>query len=109
MLPAALFGDLGVMSPAVWSLCTSAGKALSRNAGTTLVASIWQTAVIVCGLEICLRLLPRISAAHRFAVRAGGFGIATGLPFLALAFHQGVKQAAGSIGQSAVAGHSAGA
>jgi beta-lactamase regulating signal transducer with metallopeptidase domain len=109
MLPGALFGDLGMMGPVVWAWCASAGEALWRTAGTTLVTSIWQSAVIVCGLEICLRLLPRTSAAHRFAVWAGGFAIATGLPLLVLVFRQGVNKTADSIGQSGVAGHSAGA
>ena len=89
MLPTALFGNLEMMSPAVWAWCAAAREALSQTAGTTLVTSIWQSAVIVCGLEICLRLLPRASAGHRFAVWAGGFAIAAGLPLLGLAFHPG--------------------
>ena len=107
MLPTALFGDLGMMSPAVWAWCAAAWEALSQTAGTTLVTSIWQSAVIVCGLEICLRLLPRTSAGYRFAVWAGGFAIAAGLPLLALAFHPGASETAGRVGQSEIAGHSA--
>jgi beta-lactamase regulating signal transducer with metallopeptidase domain len=104
-----VFGDLGVMGPAVWAWCASACSALSQTAGTTLVTSIWQSAVIVCGLEICLRFLPRISAAHRFAVWVGGFAIATGLPPLALALHLSAKETAGSVGQWDRAAGSAGA
>ena len=109
MLSTALFGDLGMMSPAVWAWCAAAWEALSETAGTTLVTSIWQSALIVFGLEICLRSLPRTSAGHRFAVWAGGFAIAVGLPLLALAFHPGASQTAGRVGQSEIAGHAAGA
>src|SRR6516164_3666190 len=109
MLPTALFGDLGMMSPAVWAWCAAAWEALSQTAGTTLVTSIWQSAVIVCGLEIFLRLLSRASAGHRFAVWAGGFAIAAGLSLLALAFHPGASETAGRVGQSEIAGRSAGA
>lgn len=81
---AALMADLGVAVPAVWAWLSSVWCELARSAGTTLVASIWQSAVIVSGLEIALRLLPRISAAHRFAVWIAGFVIAAGLPLVRL-------------------------
>jgi len=55
---AALFGDLG-LTASVW-------HGFAHAAGPILVNSIWQGAVIVCGLEICLRLMPRISAAQRY-------------------------------------------
>lgn len=71
-------GDLGMAAQVVWERLASGFE----PAATTLVTSIWQGAVIVCGLEIALRLMPRISAAHRFAVWAAGFVIAMGLPWL---------------------------
>ena len=49
----AMIGDLQMAAPAVWAWFASAGEAFARTAGTTLVTSIWQGAVIVCGLEIC--------------------------------------------------------
>src|ERR1700739_2773618 len=84
MYLAAHFGDLGMMAPAVWAWLASTWEGFARTAGAALVTSIWQGAVIVCGLEICLRVMPRISAAHRFAVWAAGFGVAAGVPLLAL-------------------------
>ena len=38
----------------------------------------------LCGLEICVRVMPRISAAHRFLLWAAGFWCAAGLPLLLL-------------------------
>lgn len=107
---AALFGNLGMTAgmtaPAVWAAIVSAWEGFARAAGTTLVTSMWQGAAIVCGLEICLRVMPRISAAQRFATWAAGFGVAAGLPLMALV-HFGVGTEAGFAG-SGVAGSSAG-
>jgi len=73
-------GDLGMAAQVMWAWLASEFE----PAATTLVTSIWQGAVIVCGLQIAIRLMPRISAAYRFAVWAAGFGIALGLPWLPL-------------------------
>ncbi len=73
-------GDLGMAAQVMWAWLASEFE----PAATTLVTSIWQGAVIVCGLQIAMRLMPRISAAYRFAVWAAGFGIALGLPWLPL-------------------------
>lgn len=81
---AALIGDLGMAAPAALAWFRAAWDGFAQAAGSTLITTIWQSAVIVCGLEIVLRLMPRISAAHRFAVWAAGFGVAAGLPFLPL-------------------------
>jgi len=83
---AALLGDLG-LTASVW-------HGFAHAAGPILVTSIWQGAVIVCGLEICLRLMLRISAAQRFAIWAAGFGVVAGLPLLAL-MHLGSAEGAG--------------
>ncbi|MGA9585768.1 MAG: M56 family metallopeptidase [Terracidiphilus sp.] len=88
----AMIGDLQLVAPAALAWFASAGEAFARTAGTTLVTSIWQGAVIVCGLEICLIGMPRISAAHRFMVRAAGFGVAAGLPLMSLV-HIGTSSA----------------
>jgi beta-lactamase regulating signal transducer with metallopeptidase domain len=97
---AKLIGDLEMTAPALWAWLASA----CLPAATTLVTSIWQGAVIVCGLEIALRLMPRISAAHRFAVWAAGFVVALGLPWLPL-LHFGASAAesagSGATGSSA--------
>src|SRR3984957_601303 len=73
-------GDLAMAAQVMWAWLASEFE----PAATTLVTSIWQGAVIVCGLQIALRLMPRISAAYRFAVWAAGFAIALGLPWLHL-------------------------
>lgn len=87
-----MISDLPLVPAAALAWFASSGETCARTAATTLVTSIWQGAVIVCGLEICLRIIPRISAAHRFAVWAGGFGVAAGLPLLAL-LHFGASRA----------------
>jgi beta-lactamase regulating signal transducer with metallopeptidase domain len=78
---AALMGELGLAVPAMWAWIAPAWSEFARNAAGTLVASIWQGAVIVCALEIALRLIPRVPASYRFGAWAAGFVIAAGLPF----------------------------
>ncbi len=73
-------GDFGPVAQVFWAWLASA----CEPAASSLVTSIWQGAAIVFGMEIALRLMPRISAAHRFAVWAAGFLVALGLPWLAL-------------------------
>src|SRR5579859_6064658 len=97
---ATLIGDLETTAPAVWAWLASA----CESAATTLATSIWQGAIIACGLEIALKLMPRISAAHRFAVWAAGFLVAVGLPWLPL-LHFGASGA--ESGGAAVAGNAA--
>jgi beta-lactamase regulating signal transducer with metallopeptidase domain len=101
-------GDLRLLPPAALAWFASGGEAFARTAGITLVNSIWQGAVIVCGLEICLRIMPRISAAHRFAIWAAGFGVAAGLPLLALLNFGASRAAATGVANSGVTGSSVG-
>ena len=63
-----------------WSLI----PAISRAAGAVLFAAIWQSALVAAGLAICMRLVPRANATHRFLVWGSGFGVALCLPFLQL-------------------------
>ncbi len=58
---------------------------LAQFAGTAAVDALWQGALIACGLALCLRLAPRMAAAHRFAAWAAAFGLMAGLPLLAAA------------------------
>jgi hypothetical protein len=103
---AALFGDLELMAPAVWGWIVLLWDSFAQAAATTLVTSIWQGAVIVCGLEICLRITPRISAGHRFAVWAAGFGMSAALPLLPL-LHAGSGSAV-TLAGAGIAGSSSG-
>jgi beta-lactamase regulating signal transducer with metallopeptidase domain len=108
MFLATLFGVIGMMEPSALAAgFASAYEVFARTAGTALVTSIWQGVVIVCGLEICLRIVPRISAAHRFAIWAAGFGVAAVLPLLAFA-HFGTGGVATGVVDSAGTGSSVG-
>ena len=99
----AQLADLQIMVPAVWAWLSSAFESFAQDAGGTLVTSIWQGAAIVCVLEIAIRLVPRISAAHRFAIWSAGFGLAAVIPFLGL-LHLGgnpTSQAVSNVGVTA--------
>jgi beta-lactamase regulating signal transducer with metallopeptidase domain len=50
-----------------------AWRALSAQAAAMAVAAVWQGAVLACCLAVCLRLVPRTSAANRFAIWAAAF------------------------------------
>lgn len=102
---AAMMSDLAMSAPALWVELRSAWGSFADGAGGTLITSVWQGAVIVCGLEIALRMMPRISAAHRFAVWAAGFGVAAGLPLLPLIPFGVSGGVAGGAGPGVAAGH----
>jgi beta-lactamase regulating signal transducer with metallopeptidase domain len=63
----------------------AAWSALAQPAAAIAVTTIWQGAVIACGLAICLRLAPRTTAEHRFAIWAAAFVALVSLPFVKLA------------------------
>ncbi len=54
----------------------------SQAAAPAAVAALWQGAAVAIALVLSLRLAPRVSAAHRFAVWAAGFAVVACLPFL---------------------------
>lgn len=84
MHPAAHIADLQMIAPAAWAWLNSAGQAFGEKSADALVTSIWQGSAIVCTLEIATRLMPRVSATHRFSVWAAGFGVVAALPLLSL-------------------------
>jgi beta-lactamase regulating signal transducer with metallopeptidase domain len=57
-------------------------RAFSQQAAPIAVTAVWQGAVVACGLAICLRLAPRTSAEHRFAVWAAAFVSLVSLPLV---------------------------
>lgn len=66
---------------------SAAFAVLARVAAPIAVAALWQGAAVAAGLALCLRLMPRLSGAHRFSVWAGGFAVVAGLPVLPLLLH----------------------
>ena len=81
---AALFTEFAVTAPAAFVWLAAQWQSFAAIAGSALISSIWQGAVIVCTLEIATRLMPRISAAHRFVLWSAGFVLSLALPLLAL-------------------------
>lgn len=61
----------------------SAGQMFSEHAAALAATGFWQGVLIACGLALCLRLVPRTSAGHRFAVWAAAFVTIFGLPLIA--------------------------
>jgi beta-lactamase regulating signal transducer with metallopeptidase domain len=61
-------------------------RSFARIAAPDAVAALWQGALVAAGLAICLRLAPRMAAAHRFVAWGVGYGVLASLqllPFLA--------------------------
>jgi hypothetical protein len=106
---ALLLGTFHGTAFAAWLWFGSALESFAQSAGSALVTSIWQGVAIVCALEVALRLMPRVSAAHRFAAWAAGFVLATGMPLLSLLHPFGQPAGAGSLADSGLAGSSPGA
>jgi len=95
-----MFIGLTVTGPAAWAWFVAQCQSFAANAGSVLVTSVWQSAVVVCALEIALRLAPRISAAHRFALWAAGFALAIAIPFVQLVHFAGSSSSAAVFGSS---------
>ena len=71
-------GDLQLAAQSIESSLLS----ISQTAATTFVTALWQGAVIATCLALCLKFMPRTSAALRFSLWAAGFALVVGLPFL---------------------------
>jgi beta-lactamase regulating signal transducer with metallopeptidase domain len=69
----------------------------TRLATGALVSAVWQGAVLAGLAALGLRLVPKASAAVRFAVWAGVFGLIAVLPFVPVWSGAGAGQAAGRI------------
>lgn len=59
-------------------------REFSHAAAPMAVTALWQGIAMALALAFCLRLAPRASAAHRFAVWAAGFAVLAALPFLSV-------------------------
>jgi beta-lactamase regulating signal transducer with metallopeptidase domain len=71
-------------------LAAAGFSSFAHAAAPIAVASLWQGAAVAAGLAVCLRLAPRISAAHRFAAWAAAFAALICLPLLTLLAHAGI-------------------
>lgn len=65
------------------------------------VAALWQGAAVAIALVLCLRLAPRVSAAHRFAAWSAGFAVVACLPLLPLLAHFPAANAGPSLSAAA--------
>jgi beta-lactamase regulating signal transducer with metallopeptidase domain len=91
-----------------FSLAQAAGQQLSaafvrfaHAVAPVAVAALWQGAAVAAGLALCLRLAPRLSAAHRFSVWAGGFMALLGLQTLPLLVHPAAASGVGIVSSAA--------
>jgi hypothetical protein len=55
---------------------------VSRLVANSFVAGLWQGVVLAAGVALCLRLLPRTTAAARFAIWTAVFAVLASLPLL---------------------------
>jgi hypothetical protein len=64
------------------SVFEDALRSFDSVAAPIAVTALWQGIIVASGLALCLRIAPRISAAHRFLIWAAGFVALAALPFL---------------------------
>ncbi|MGB6746340.1 MAG: M56 family metallopeptidase [Terracidiphilus sp.] len=81
---AAAAGASSLISFLIVGWLSSAFHAFAQWAAPVAVAALWQGAAVAVGLAVCLRLASRVSATHRFAAWAAGFGVVACLPALPL-------------------------
>src|ERR1700689_3772260 len=70
----------------------------AEAAAPVAIAALWQGTVVAIALVLCLRIAPRVSAAHRFAVWAAGFIVVACLQFLPLLARSRDANAAAPLG-----------
>jgi beta-lactamase regulating signal transducer with metallopeptidase domain len=76
-----------------WML--AAFHAFAQAAAPAAVAALWQGIAVAAALAVCLRLAPRISAAHRFTAWTAGFAVLAALQLLPLLPHFASEAAVG--------------
>jgi hypothetical protein len=57
-------------------------QSFASVAAPIAVTALWQGIIVASALALCLRVAPRISAAHRFIIWGAGFVALAALPFL---------------------------
>ncbi len=73
-------------------------EGVSRLAANSVVSGLWQGLALAAGAAVCLRLVPRTTAAIRFAVWTAVFAVLALLPL----FHAYAGRAGGVAGRGAV-------
>jgi hypothetical protein len=67
-------------------------ESVSRFVATSFVSGLWQGIVLAAGVGICLRLVPRTTAAVRFAIWTAVFAVLSVMPLLhAYSFRSSVE------------------
>jgi beta-lactamase regulating signal transducer with metallopeptidase domain len=74
----------------------AAFRSFALIAAPAAIDALWQGAAVAAGLAVCLRLLPRIAAAHRFATWAAAFAALAGLEVLPFLPHFATASSAGA-------------
>ncbi len=82
MQPILMANALHTMHAEVGSRTAAIFAGFARSAAPAAVDALWQGALVAVALVLCLRLLPRVSATHRFAIWASAFAAVAALPFL---------------------------
>src|SRR5437588_10359962 len=57
-------------------------ESVSRLVANSFVSGLWQGIVLAAGVALCLRLVPRTTAAVRFAIWTAVFAVLAVLPLL---------------------------
>ncbi len=57
-------------------------RAVAESTASALVAGLWQSALLVVGVGLVLNVVPRTTAAVRFAIWTVVFGLSAGMPFV---------------------------
>ena len=73
----------------------------AHAAAPVAIDAVWQGALVVVALVLCLRLAPRVSAAHRFAIWVSAFAMVAALPFLPMVLHSSASAVATSASHTA--------
>jgi bla regulator protein blaR1 len=75
----------------------AAFSVFAQTAAPVAVTALWQGVAVALILALCLRLAPRVSAAHRFAVWAAAFAVVAAMPFLPALAHSAAESIAPSV------------
>lgn len=57
-------------------------RAIAETSAPLAITAIWQGIAVTAAVGLCLKLAPRVTAAHRFVVWFTAFGVLVALPFL---------------------------